>query len=109
MTEKQQKAAFVRQLKPAITAMKREVSNAKKYARGNVPALSKLEVAGGTVVVEWTRFAQHKACLHFHAGNYAISVPMPRCVATKMRDGATAYGALSILDAINDLVRRAGK
>jgi len=103
MTEKQQKAAFVRQLKPAITAMKREVSNAK-YVRGNVPALSALSVTNGAVVVKWSRF-KHKACLHFHAGDYAISVPMPQCVAAKTRDGATVHGHVQILDALNYLVR----
>lgn len=106
MTEKQQKAAFVRQLKPAITAMKREVSNAK-YVRGNVRASTQLSVTGGAVVVTWSRFA-HKACLHFHQGDYAVSVPMPPCVAAKTRDGATVHGHTQILDALNDLVRRAG-
>ena len=74
MTEKQQKAAFARQLKPAINAVKK--FSKPKYASGFRVALTYLD---STINVRWV-LSQSRHVRPFAVGSYAIAVPVPACV-----------------------------
>lgn len=100
MNEKQATAVFVRQLKPAIKAMKREVSNRTKRRWREADA--ELTVKHGSVLIVWERF-EHAKCLWSFVGKYAVSVPMPAHKAKVWQKIEARRGCISVLDTLNKL------
>ena len=100
MTEKQQKAAFVRQLKPALNAAKRITAN-----RRDLVDSFNLNYLDGCVNAEWTLKASKKT-LHYRVGTYGVSVPVPACVDLRFHIEATAaFRAVDVLEKIIQAAR----
>jgi hypothetical protein len=101
MTEKQQKTAFVRQLKPALNAAKLIQRNEKAKVKGDKIALTYLN---NRINVKWT-LTESKRTAWSRVGSYYASVPVPP--GLKLTGHILASDALDVQTTLEKIIQAA--